>query len=268
MVVNFPFTGKIMNSQTFSQIIQKSIEVKNSRQYNKSGICTNQFVERRGGRKAIKDISKAKFLIITSDFNAKLWQRTQGDPENIGSFGLGDRNERGEMLLNFLAKENLYFLNTFFQKPTQRKWTLRSPGSITNNEIDYIISNTKTVCRDVSVLNTIHTSGDHILVRVHFVFDLQKERNRLFRKTFFPTAEELETNKEKYQEELENKLQAVILDENLSVDQIVQNIESSINTSVKNICSRNRTPANSKLSINSLNFMNNRRRLRRHTEEY
>ncbi|XP_048517392.1 uncharacterized protein LOC125502626 [Dendroctonus ponderosae] len=74
-----------------------------------------------------EDISKAlkmnrtKFTIITGDFNAKLGSKIQDDPENIGKFGLAERNNRGKMLLNFLANKNMYCLNTFLQRPKQRR---------------------------------------------------------------------------------------------------------------------------------------------------
>lgn len=68
-----------------------------------------------------EDISKAckmenaKYAVVAVDLNAKIGTRIQGDSENIGNIGLGIKNSRGEMLLNFLTKENLYCLNTFFK---------------------------------------------------------------------------------------------------------------------------------------------------------
>lgn len=41
------------------------------------------------------------------------------------------------MIIDFLQKENLHCLPTFFQKLPQRKWTWASPDSIVRNEIDY-----------------------------------------------------------------------------------------------------------------------------------
>lgn len=71
--------------------------------------------------------TKAKFVVCTGDFNAKIGQRLKEDPENVGNFGLGKRNTRGEMLLNFLTQENLYCLNTFFQKKNKEKMDLAKP---------------------------------------------------------------------------------------------------------------------------------------------
>lgn len=53
---------------------------------------------------------------------SKIGQKTRGRPENIGNFGLGNRNRRVEMLSNFVTKEKPYYLNSFFKKPLKRKW--------------------------------------------------------------------------------------------------------------------------------------------------
>lgn len=67
------------------------------------------------------ELEKSHYRIISGDFNAKVGQKQATDPDNIGSFGLGARNQRGEVLVSYLSRENLYCLNTFFKKPKQRK---------------------------------------------------------------------------------------------------------------------------------------------------
>lgn len=61
----------------------------------------------------------ARFVICTGDFNTKIGQRSKDYPENIGNFGLGKRNTKGEMLLNFLAQRT-YTASTLFYKNNQR----------------------------------------------------------------------------------------------------------------------------------------------------
>ncbi|XP_028042728.1 craniofacial development protein 2-like, partial [Bombyx mandarina] len=63
------------------------------------------------------------------DFNAKLGRR--GDDElKVGPFGFGQRNPRGQMLADFMEKEGLFMMNSFFKKPPQRKWTWLSPDGV------------------------------------------------------------------------------------------------------------------------------------------
>lgn len=73
-----------------------------------------------------RNLEKTFYTIITGDFKAKVERRQLDDTEYIGNFGLGDRNNRGDMLLNYLNNEKLFCLNTFFKKQSQRKWTWRS----------------------------------------------------------------------------------------------------------------------------------------------
>ncbi|XP_042861523.1 uncharacterized protein LOC122246823 [Penaeus japonicus] len=47
------------------------------------------------------------------DFNAKIGQ---GNEECVGKFRYGERNERGEDLINFAIAHNFKIMNTFFQK--------------------------------------------------------------------------------------------------------------------------------------------------------
>ena len=51
-------------------------------------------------------------IIIMGDFNAKVGQGQLKD-SGLGPHGLGQRNERGERLLNFCKINNFSILNTF-----------------------------------------------------------------------------------------------------------------------------------------------------------
>ncbi|KAH1026597.1 hypothetical protein HUJ05_000237 [Dendroctonus ponderosae] len=66
----------------------------------------------------------------------------------LGNFGYGERNERGEILLDFLHQEDLFAINCFFTKKPQRQWTWMSANERTKNEIDFIITNR----RDITIL--------------------------------------------------------------------------------------------------------------------
>ena len=92
-------------------------------------------------------------------------RKANTDPPNIGSFGLGTRNDRGQRLLDFLCREQMYCMNTFFKKHQNRKWTWRSPDNRVKNEIDYVLTTDKHMCIDVSVLNHFNTGSDHRIVR-------------------------------------------------------------------------------------------------------
>lgn len=59
--------------------------------------------------------------VLSRVFNAKIEnEEQQQDSKYIGKYSLENRNERGDMLVNFLCTEKLYRMNTFFKKQPQR----------------------------------------------------------------------------------------------------------------------------------------------------
>lgn len=215
-----------------------------------------------------RQMEKAHFVIVMGDFNAKIGERKQGDTDYVGNFGLGERNERGETLTNYLDKENLYCLNTFFKKPKQRKWTWRSPDNKTRNEIDFILSNKKTICRDVSVLNRFNTGSDHRLVRAKIKINTAIERKKLLKNHRYPTSDVLQLKEAEYQNDLNQKLTKVKL-EQLEIDELANKITSSVKTSVKKICAGTKNHKDTKLSQDTLKLLEKRRNAEdRTTQEY
>ena len=85
------------------------------------------------------------------DFNATIGQRQQHE-KKVGIYGFGPRNKRGSKLLEFAEKESMSIMNTFFKKRTARKWTWKSPSG-TKHELDYILSNNRSIFLDCSVIN-------------------------------------------------------------------------------------------------------------------
>ena len=73
------------------------------------------------------------------DLNAKI-----GDDRYkniVGMHGLGQRNERGERLIQFCQENKLIIANTSLQQPVRKLHTWNSPGDISRNQIDYIMLN-------------------------------------------------------------------------------------------------------------------------------
>ena len=89
----------------------------------------------------LKSIKTQDVTIIMGDFNAKV-----GDEkveECTGGHGLGNRNERGDRLIEFCQNNNFVITNTLFKMPKRRLYTWKSPadqeGRIVRNQIDYIL---------------------------------------------------------------------------------------------------------------------------------
>ena len=65
-------------------------------------------------------------------------------------FGTGNRNERGERLLDFAEENNLVVTNSLFSnslKAANRYWTWEAPGGVIKNQIDFILSSDR--CKTV-----------------------------------------------------------------------------------------------------------------------
>lgn len=94
-------------------------------------------------RQTLRKLKRKDVTIIMGDFNAKIGEG--GGTEFVGPFGLGVRNERGEMLNTFVTEEEMVILNTFFQLPARRLYTWKSPADkpdhIIRNQIDFMMVN-------------------------------------------------------------------------------------------------------------------------------
>ena len=150
--------------------------------------------------------------IIMGDFNAKIgvkeeWEKTRC----IGKHGIGERNERGERLINFAEEKGLYIANSFFKKNKNRYWTWESPNGEYKNQIDYIMCSEKSTVEDCEVIPKVDIGSDHRMVRAKLRIDkrlirLKHIRQQRPRKM---NAEVLEANKTKFVINLKNRFTAL-----------------------------------------------------------
>ena len=79
---------------------------------------------------------KKDVLFIIGDWNAKVG--SQETPGVTGKFGLGVRNETGQ-IIEFCQENTLVIANTLFQQHKRRLYTWTSPDGQHWNQIDYIL---------------------------------------------------------------------------------------------------------------------------------
>jgi len=84
-------------------------------------------------------IPNRKLLIIIGDLNAKIDANADQLSHCAGRFGLGQRNEKGERLIQFAAENNLVIANSLFKNHPRRIYTWTSPDGTYRNQIDYIM---------------------------------------------------------------------------------------------------------------------------------
>ena len=142
-----------------------------------------------GQLKDAMDVPSNVEPFVLGDFNSKLGRRTFSDTNYgldrfIGRHGMGNRNDNGDYLLNFLSEFGLFAANTSFQHPSRHTTTYtgwRKDWSAGRNskktlpvysQIDYVLcrSRSTSMLQDARSYAGAQTYSDHRLVvaRVNF----------------------------------------------------------------------------------------------------
>ena len=58
---------------------------------------------------------------------------------DVGKYGHGRRNERGEKLVEFCKEKKLMVTNTWFEQENRRRYTWKQPGDTNRYQLDYIL---------------------------------------------------------------------------------------------------------------------------------
>ncbi|XP_044767130.1 uncharacterized protein LOC123323016 [Coccinella septempunctata] len=124
------------------------------------------------------------------------------------------------------------------------------------------------ICTDVSVLNQFDTGSDHRLVRASFRFNLKTERSKLIRTNRFPTAEELESRREDYQNELERRLEPTETLSRMDINELNRKITNDIHVATRKICMTTQKKKSPKLQPETLQLIEQRKRTSRDTLGY
>ena len=77
-----------------------------------------------------------EILVVMGDLNAKVGKIRDGN--TVGPFGLGVRNECGDLWVDWCRNNKLIIANTWLQNHPRRLWTWQSPDDTTRNQIDFI----------------------------------------------------------------------------------------------------------------------------------
>ena len=76
-------------------------------------------------------------LIVMGDWNCNIGEGQ--DVIEVGAFGLGTRNERGERLIEFCWQSKLVATNTCFEQDKGRRYPWNQLGDTRRHRLDYIL---------------------------------------------------------------------------------------------------------------------------------
>ena len=74
----------------------------------------------------IDQVKSNEVVVVMGDLNAKVGQERNGNI--VSPCGMGEKNERGEKLIEFCQARKLTITNTWFTQPNRRKYTWISPN--------------------------------------------------------------------------------------------------------------------------------------------
>ena len=85
---------------------------------------------------AMKQLKSQDIKIVMGDFNSKV--ESERAENVVGPFGMGEKNERGDRLIEFRKEHKFTIMNSWFKNHPRRCWTWKVPGDRTRNQIDFI----------------------------------------------------------------------------------------------------------------------------------
>jgi len=187
--------------------------------------------------------------IIMGDMNAKVGSDNTGREREMGTQGLGNMNENGELLADFCANNELAIGGTLFPHRRIHKATWVSPDHQTENQIDHVLVQRRwrSSLQDVKARRGADIASDHHLVVAKLKMKLsarKKQRNPRIR--FDVKKLRTKETRETFQITLRNRFE--VLREEDNEGESVENTWSTLKHAIVEACEENlgRPPPNRK----------------------
>ena len=91
-------------------------------------------------QQTVDEVNRRDMVVLMGDFNAKVGScQNEEENGNIGKYGLGERNGRGDRLIEFIIENELMITNNFFKQHKRRLYTWTTPDGRNRNKIDFIL---------------------------------------------------------------------------------------------------------------------------------
>ena len=184
--------------------------------------CDNFYDELQ---QAIDSTPNKDILVIMGDFNAKVGT-LQTNKEVMGKYGLGERNNRGQKLVEFCEQNHLWISNTQFKHHPRRTYTWTAPNNIHRNQIDYIMISKrwKTNINNCKAYPGADCDSDHNMVMATWKMKLKR-----INKDPLPLRYDLENIGNEYITDIRNRFEMLIrVEEERTPDEIWEAMKNNI----------------------------------------
>ncbi|XP_051776131.1 uncharacterized protein LOC127526080 [Erpetoichthys calabaricus] len=91
----------------------------------------------------MNSVPKGQKVVIGADFNGHVGEGNRGDEEVMGRYGVKERNEECQTIVDFAKRMDMAGVNMYFKKREEHRVTCKSGGRCT--QVDYIL------CRKVDL---------------------------------------------------------------------------------------------------------------------
>ena len=219
---------------------------------------------------AMKQLKSQDVKIVMGDFNAKVGNSRTEDI--VGPWGLGDRNERGERLIDWCRENEFIVSNTWYKQHPRRRYTWISPGDRTRNQIDFILiqKRFRNAVKSVKTLPGADCDSDHIPVISKMRINLKRLKKGKYQPKF--EVGFLKTNKdlkEKFVIEVKNKFQLLEVEDLTDTDELWNGIKTSLNEAIQeNIPQKSRKENKKWMTNEVLGLMEERRLYKSDVEKH
>ena len=217
--------------------------------------------------KAMKQLKSQDVKLVIGDFNAKVGDERVEDI--VGPWGLGDRNEQGEHLIDWCRRNEFVVSNTWYKNHPRRRYTWISPGDQIRNQIDFILvqKRFRNSVKSSKTMPGADCDSDHVPVicRIEIKLkQLKKPKQPKFEIDFVRTNQEMKT---RFAVNVKNKFQ--VLENVTEAEEMWDKIKESINEAItENVPKKTRKKHKKWMTNDILELMKERRQAKSNVEKY
>lgn len=217
----------------------------------------------------LEKLPKQDLNIVMGDFNSKIGKGREGD--FIGPYGLGERNDRGNLLSIFAGEQGFAVMNTFFTLPPRRLYTWKhpkdSPENTIRNQIDYILvkKRYRNSCTCVKTYPSADIQSDHNPLVGTFRVKLKRIRKKIAKRYDLRKLKE-PLIKSKAETRINDELRLVT---NISnIEEEIVKIKDTVEIIKKELLKPDTIKKKTWMTNEILQMMEERRLVKRNPEEY